>query len=71
MMDLDKYKEISGDVWKLFKDKHEEVISWEDFWVRTDELDGKYHGKPGYEFMQQLLKVYFNELRGKAYGKNG
>lgn len=57
-----KYREISGDVWKLFKKYLPSDASLDDFGDDVGNLDKKYKGKEGYRFMQRLLKVYFDEL---------
>lgn len=62
-MDIKKYTEISTDVWKLFRDKQTNVITWDAFWDGVHELNNKYEGHEGYTLMQKLLKVYFDELK--------
>ena len=68
-MDIKQYKDISADVWMIFKDKHTNAITWEKFWDGVHELNEKYYGCPAYEFMQKLLKVYFEELRDEFWKK--
>ena len=60
---IDLYKQISGDVWILFKNRHTEANGWEKFWDGVHELNEKYYGCPAYDFMQKLLKLYFDELK--------
>ena len=58
-----KYSEISRDVWILFK---KYLLIDADLSTFTDDvhaLDQKYAKKEGYQFMQKLLKVYFDELK--------
>ncbi len=62
-MDIKQYTDISRDVWKLFKDKYTNEISWEKFWDGVHELNEEYEGCIAYEFMQKLLKLYFDELK--------
>lgn len=64
MAEMAKYREISADVWKIFTTYLPDGVSTDDFAEQIHELDGKYKGGPGYEFMQRLMKVYFDELRG-------
>lgn len=60
---LEAYTDISRDVWKLFKDKYTNEISWAKFWDGVHELNEEYEGCIAYEFMQKLLKLYFDELK--------
>lgn len=64
MAEIAKYREISADVWNIFTRYLPDGAKTDDFADRIHELDGKYKDGPGYEFMQKLLKVYFDELRG-------
>ena len=59
---VSKYREISGFVWNFFK---KYLPKDADLTTLTDdihELDQKYKDTDEYEFMQKLLKVYFDEL---------
>jgi len=53
---------ISTDVWKIFKKYYPEGSNLDEWANDVHALDEKYRGTEGYEFMQKLLKVYFNEL---------
>ena len=59
---VSKYREISGDVWTLFKKFIEDGVDLDEFVGDVHELNNKYEGTAEYKFMQKLLKVYFNEL---------
>lgn len=57
-----RYREVSGDVWMIFKkylSEDADLTAWVD---DVHALDEKYHETKEYEFMQKLLKVYFDEL---------
>lgn len=59
---VSKYREISAFVWDFFK---KYLPTNADLTTVTDDihwLDEKYKGTDEYKFMQDLLKVYFNEL---------
>lgn len=60
--DLDKYQEISTDVWKIFKKFHAQDADLNEFAPDVSVLDEKYQNNELYGFMQDLLKVYFREL---------
>lgn len=62
-MDIKEYVKISADVWQLFKHKHEEEISWDQWWDGVHKLNNDYENHPGYKFMQVLLKVYFDQIK--------
>jgi len=69
---LEEYREISGDVWAVFKKYFPKDVNTDSFADDVRALDEKYKENPRtYEFMQKLLKVYFqelNELRGLRDG---
>lgn len=69
---LEEYREISQDVWTVFKKYFPKDVSSDTFVDDVRVLDEKYKENPRtYEFMQKLLKVYFqelNELRGLRNG---
>ena len=69
---LEEYREISGDVWAVFKKYFPKDVNTDSFADDVRALDEKYKENPRtYEFMQKLLKVYFqelNELRGLRNG---
>lgn len=56
------YREVSADVWKIFKKYQPEGVSIEEFADDVHELNEKYYNTDVYHFMQNLLKVYFDEL---------
>ena len=66
---------ISADVWKVFKKYFPADADTDSFADDVHALDEKYKDKPGmYEFMQKLLKVYFQELntmKGLKNAKDG
>lgn len=73
---IEEYKNISADVWMIFKRFFPDGSDLTDLPDEIHKLDQKY--KPDvrqYCFMQRLLKVYFdelnelNELRGKKNGE--
>ena len=59
---VSKYRAISTNIWNLFKKylpTGADLTTWcED----VHKLDEEYKGSEEYEFMQKLLKVYFDEL---------
>lgn len=59
---VSKYSEISRDVWVLFKKYLPIDADLTPFADDVHDLDTKYKGTDGYQFMQKLLKVYFDEL---------
>lgn len=59
---VSEYREISGDVWILFKKYLPEGVNLDEFAQDVHELNNKYEGAAEYKFMQKLLKVYFDEL---------
>ena len=64
-MDINKYQEISADIWKIFKKYHPDDADLNEFTADVAALDQKYHEAndiDAYRFMQKLLKVYFDEL---------
>ena len=62
MKDLNLYKQISNDVWQVFKSYLPDDADTLDFPKSVSKLDEKYRNTEGYDFMQKLLKVYFKEL---------
>jgi len=61
-MELKTIAQISHEVWQLFVDTVPENADLDAYWDRVHELDTKYKGTEGYQFMQELTKAYFNEL---------
>ena len=64
-MNKKNYREISNDVWQLFKKYLPIDADLSTFTEDVHELDQKYHDMndlEAYGFMQKLLKVYFDEL---------
>ena len=61
-MELKVYKEISADVWKLFKKYLPSDADLGSFADDVHQLTEKYGDTKYREFMQKLLKVYFDEL---------
>ena len=60
---IDEYKTISADVWLIFKKYFPPEADLGEFGDDVHKLDEKYRADVRqYCFMQQLLKVYFNEL---------
>ena len=60
---LEEYREISADVWKVFKDYFPKDADTMGFPKDVQELTTKYKENPRtYEFFQKLMKVYFDEL---------
>lgn len=57
-----EYQGISADVWKIFKKYFPSGSNTDTFADDVHALDEKYKGTDGYEFMQKLMKVYFQEL---------
>lgn len=57
------YHEITTNIWKVFKKYQDPEANLDEFPQDVHELDLKYKNDPtAYEFMQRLLKVYFDEL---------
>lgn len=56
------YKDVSADVWVIFKKYLPEGVNLDEFAQDVHELNNKYEGAAEYKFMQKLLKVYFDEL---------
>ena len=56
------YQEISADIWTIFKKYLPEGTDLDEFTDQVSSLTKKYKGTEGYQFMQKLLKVYFDEL---------
>ena len=61
-VNISKYQQISGDVWKVFKKYHEDGACLDDFPKDVHVIDQKYKNDDCYTFMQKLFKVYFDEL---------
>ena len=59
---VSKYAEISGFVWDFFKRYLPTDADLTTVAEDIHALDVKYKGTESYEFMQKLLKVYFDEL---------
>ena len=69
---IDEYKEISADVWTVFKKYFPKDSNKDTFADDIHELDGKYKKNPRtYEFFQKLMKVYFQELHELEELRNG
>ena len=75
---IDEYKTISADVWLIFKKYFPPEADLGEFADDVHKLDEKYRADVRqYCFMQQLLKVYFNELnelkgvQNESSGKGG
>ena len=62
MTDLKKYHEITTDIWKIFKKYYPEDANLDEFADDVHQLTEKYGDTEYREFMQKLLKVYFDEL---------
>lgn len=62
MKDIESYKTISNEVWKVFRSTFPEGSDLTKFTDEVALLDKKYKDVEGYRFMQKLLKVYFEEL---------
>ena len=61
--DIKKYHEITTNVWKVFKKYQDPDANLYEFPDDVGKLDRTYKDEPAaYEFMQRLLKVYFDEL---------
>ena len=61
-MDSKKYMEVSSDIWRVFKKYLPDNADLSTFANDVHYLDRKYAKDEGYQFMQKLLKVYFDEL---------
>lgn len=60
---LEQYKDISADVWMIFKKYFPTDADLDDFVADIHKLDKKYEmDEQQYRFMQRILKVYFDEL---------
>ena len=60
---IEEYREISSEVWMIFKKYFPKDAVWDDFGDDVHKLDEKYrHDVRQYCFMRELIKVYFNEL---------
>lgn len=70
-MSINKYQQISSDVWKLFRKYYEDGADLNAFTDDTNVLDRKYKDDDLYGFMQKLFKVYFDELVGLKGTTNG
>lgn len=74
---IKEYQDISSDVWKVFKKYFPDDAVLDDFTLDIDVLDKRYRSNPRlYEFMQKLMRVYFDELHElkvlkEKYEQNG
>lgn len=60
---IDEYKEISADVWNVFKKYFSEDADWDAYMDELNALDAKYHRNVRqYEFFCKLNRVYGHEL---------
>ena len=60
---ISEYQQISADVWQIFKKYFPDDADTSSFTEEVGKLDKKYHDNPRmYDFMQRLLRVYFQEL---------
>lgn len=60
---IDTYKQISGDVWNVFKKYFPADADTSDFTDEVHKLDQKYkEDVRQYCFARALMKVYFDEL---------
>jgi len=59
---ISKYREISGFVWDFFKKYLPTDADLTNLVNDIGWFDEKYMGTDEYDFMQKLLKVYFDEL---------
>ena len=60
---VSKYSAISTDIWILFKKYLPTSADLSAFASDVHALDQKYKDEDEYQFMQRLLKVYFDELK--------
>ena len=61
-MNSKRYMEISNDIWRVFKKYLPAEADLSTFANDVHYLDQKYKDEDEYQFMQKLLKVYFDEL---------
>lgn len=59
---VSKYSVISSDVWNIFKKYLPINADLTTFSEDVHEINQKYANEDEYQFMQKLLKVYFDEL---------
>ena len=62
-MNSKRYMEISNDIWRVFKRYLPADADLCTFASDVHDLDQKYKDEEEYQFMQRLLKVYFDELK--------
>lgn len=68
---LNEYRDISADVWSVFKKYFSDDSDTAAIPDDIHELDQKYHEDPRmYEFFRKLMKVYFQELHELKEMKN-
>ena len=61
-MDIKNYQQISADIWNIFKKYLPSDADLGSFADDVHQLTEKYGDTEYREFMQKLLKVYFDEL---------
>ena len=61
-MDIKQYQQISADIWNIFKKYLPSDADLGSFADDVHQLTEKYGDTEYREFMQKLLKVYFDEL---------
>lgn len=60
---IEEYKNISADVWNVFKKYFDRDMDNEDYSIDLHALDAKYKDNPRlYEFFGNLNRVYAHEL---------
>lgn len=60
---LDEYRNISADVWNVFKKYFDDDADTDSYTYDVDALEKKYKSNPRlYEFYMNLTRVYFKEL---------
>ena len=62
MNDIRGIAAVSHDVWELFRKYHPEDADLNTWAQDVHKLDKKYRDTDKYKLMQELVKVYFNEL---------
>ena len=61
--EIEVYKDISADVWVIFKKFLPNGVDLDEFAQDVHELNNKYEAnRDEFRFMNKLLKVYFDEL---------
>ena len=61
-MDIKNYQQISADIWNIFKKYLPSDADLGSFADDVHQLTEKYGDSEYRDFMQKLLKVYFDEL---------